>query len=59
VVQWTDENGNSFQDEDTDYDGILDQRFQGDSQVEIPPDSAAPPTLPDLKCGRFNKFWRR
>ena len=59
VVQRTEPDGTEFQDEDTDFDGVLDQRFRGDSQIALPPNTAAPAPLPEMQCGDFHSFWRR
>ena len=59
VVQRTEPDGTEFQDEDTDFDGVLDQRFRGDAQIALPPNTAAPSALPEMQCGAFHSFWRR
>jgi len=50
--------GVSRQDEDTDFDGVVDHRFDGDTPVDFP----AGTKLPDkpfgkLDCGSFHSFW--
>ena len=53
------ENGDlSYQDEDTDFDGLIDQRFRNGEPVTI----AATQRIPDfrfegLRCGSFHGFW--
>ncbi len=43
------------QDEDADYDGTLDRRFEGEVSSEI--EAPAPPMLPSLDCGGVDRFW--
>ena len=47
------------QDEDTDFDGVIDQRFDGETPVPVEGKPAAPAALPKLECGRFHSFWSR
>ena len=53
VVQRTDPDGTEFQDEDTDFDGVLDQRFRGDTQIALPPNTAHPPHCPKCSAAAF------
>jgi hypothetical protein len=43
------------QDEDSDYDGLLDRRFEGEAESEL--STPAPPALPALDCGGIDRFW--
>jgi hypothetical protein len=46
------------QDEDTDYDGVIDQRFQGQTAVSVPPGTrVAGEKFGKLGCGSFHRFW--
>jgi hypothetical protein len=50
--------GVSRQDEDTDFDGIVDLRFDGDTPVDIPADTkVAGGKFRNLDCGSFHRFW--
>jgi hypothetical protein len=50
--------GASRQDEDTDFDGIVDLRFDGDAPVDIPAGTKmAGEKLGNLNCGSFHPFW--
>jgi hypothetical protein len=47
------------QDEDTNYDGQLDQSFVDGKPVPLPTDAAVPAdALGALDCGRFSDFWK-
>ena len=47
-----------YQDEDTDDDGTIDQRFQGDKPVDIAAGSKMPGAkFGKLGCGSFHRFW--
>ena len=48
----------SQQDEDTDYDGRIDQRFIADQPTPLKGTPEAPEKLPKLKCGPFDSFWK-
>jgi len=47
------------QDEDTDFDGIIDRRFRGTAEATVPEGTKAPPALGKFECGSFDRFWRR
>ncbi len=50
--------GASRQDEDTDFDGIIDQRFDGDTPIDIPAGTKlAGEKFGRLDCGSFHGFW--
>jgi hypothetical protein len=50
--------GISRQDEDTDFDGIVDLRFDGDTPVDIPAGTKlAGKKFERLNCGSFHRFW--
>jgi len=50
--------GASRQDEDTDFDGIIDHRFDGDAPVDIPAGTKlAGEKFGRLDCGSFHGFW--
>ena len=57
VVQSTGPGGVSRQDEDTDFDGIIDRRFDGEKLAEVPAGLAAGEDFGKLDCGSFNGFW--
>ena len=53
-------NGIPIQDEDVDYDGVVDQRFKGDQLVSVPAGTAiAGAAFQRLDCGSFHPFWWR
>jgi hypothetical protein len=60
IVQSTGPGGVSRQDEDGDFDGVLDRRFDGDALVDVP---AGTPIggeeFGKLGCGSFHSFWRK
>ena len=47
------------QDEDSDFDGIIDLRFDGDTSVPVEGQPEAPANLSKLECGTFHSFWKR
>jgi len=47
------------QDEDSDFDGIIDLRFDGETPVTVEGKPEAPAVLPSLECGTFHSFWKR
>jgi hypothetical protein len=50
--------GVSRQDEDTDFDGVVDLRFDGDTPVDIPAGAkVAGENFKNLGCGSFHRFW--
>jgi hypothetical protein len=53
----------TLQDEDTDFDGVVDQRFDlaSDQAIEVNGDSGAVSLerLPRIDCSSFSDFWRR
>ena len=59
VVQTLAADGESVarQDEDSDYDGRMDRSFVGDQPAELQGNPKAPGKLPELDCGRFDRFW--
>jgi hypothetical protein len=47
-----------FQDEDTNGDGVIDQRFEGKKAVPVPAGTKAPQgAFARLDCGSFDGFW--
>ena len=47
-----------YQDEDTDYDGVVDQRFEGNQPVTVPAETrVASAEFGKLGCGSFSGFW--
>ena len=59
IVQLLDGDAVTQQDEDTDFDGVLNRRFLGNTPADIPPDTSAPAKYGALQCGRFDAFWKR
>jgi hypothetical protein len=59
VVQYFEGEDVARQDEDSDFDGRIDTRFEGEQAVPLPGPIDAPPSLPELGCGRFDDFWSR
>jgi hypothetical protein len=58
VVQSVAPSGTSIQEEDTDFDGIVDRRFEGDRLVGTAGDSRIPGAeFGRLGCGSFHRFW--
>jgi hypothetical protein len=47
------------QDEDSDHDGVIDRRFEGDRPLPIDGRPSVPGELPKLDCGKFDPFWNR
>jgi len=60
VVQHLSNGGPPVQDEDSDFDGMVDNRFEGEQLVEL---TSATPIEGDafgkLDCGSLNRFWWR
>ena len=47
-----------YQDEDVDFDGVVDRRFRGDQPADVPPGTAIPgEPFGRLDCGAFHSFW--
>jgi len=46
------------QDEDEDFDGRIDRRFEGAKQVPLEGRPEAPEALRALDCGSFDSFWK-
>ena len=47
-----------YQDEDTNFDGVVDQRFQGSQAVAVPDQTrVASRDFAKLGCGSFSGFW--
>jgi hypothetical protein len=47
------------QDEDSDFDGVIDRSFAGGKPVDPPAQARVPAEkLGPLDCGRFSDFWR-
>ena len=60
VVQYYTGGVVKFQDEDVDYDGIVDHRFEGEEAVSVNSGTAVPDTrFGKLGCGSFSGFWRK
>src|SRR5262249_9740389 len=61
VVQTYDASGTlKTQDEDTNGDGVVDQRFEGDKSVPVPPGTTLPrEAFARLDCGTFDGFWTK
>jgi hypothetical protein len=60
IVQSTGPGGVSRQDEDTDFDGVLDRRFDGDALVRLPAGTKiGGEDFGKLGCGSFHGFWRK
>ena len=60
VVQIFDGDGLRYQDEDTDGDGVVDRRFEGDKSVPVPPGTTIPrEAFTRLDCGSFDSFWSK
>ncbi|MFB3118717.1 MAG: hypothetical protein ACE1ZP_08110, partial [Myxococcota bacterium] len=50
--------GVSRQDEDIDFDGIVDHRFDGDMPVDVPAGTKLTgEKFGRLDCGSFHRFW--
>ncbi len=58
VVQVFEGDAVSQQEEDTDFDGIIDVRFVAGQSVPLEGKPQAPEEIPDLSCGQFSSFWR-
>ena len=60
VIQTFDAGGElARQDEDSDFDGVLDRSFAGGQPVDLPAQKAVPADkLGPLDCGRFSDFWK-
>jgi hypothetical protein len=60
VVQTYDGDALRYQDEDTDGDGVVDQRFEGEKAVPVPPGTKiSREAFTRLDCGSFDAFWRK
>jgi hypothetical protein len=47
-----------YQDEDTNFDGVVDQRFQGTTPVAVPAGAQInSEPFAKLDCGSFQRFW--
>ena len=58
VVQTYEGGALAFQDEDTNFDGAIDQRFQGTTPVAVPAGARVPDEpFGKLDCGSFDRFW--
>jgi len=57
VVQSLAPGGQPRQDEDTDFDGVIDRRFDGDALVDVPAGTKVGPKFGELGCGSFHAFW--
>jgi len=58
VVQYFSGGQVARQDEDLDFDGVADQRFEGSQPVSLPPGTKLPGEKFDkLGCGSFHRFW--
>ena len=59
VIQTLDQNGRVIgQDEDTDGDGRIDRRFEGDQPIPIEGSPPVPERFPKNDCGQFDSFWK-
>ena len=60
VVQTYEGDALLHQDEDTNGDGVVDQRFEGKRSVTVPPGTAiSGDRSRRLDCGGFDGFWSR
>ena len=59
VRLYTEEGRPQREEVDRDFDGRIDTRFEGEQAVPLPGPIDAPPSLPELGCGRFDDFWSR
>ncbi|MDJ0852485.1 MAG: hypothetical protein QNK04_29285, partial [Myxococcota bacterium] len=58
VVQYYSGGAVKFQDEDVDFDGLVDHRFEGEQAVSVTNGTSVPDTRFDnLGCGSFSRFW--
>lgn len=58
VVQYYSAGAVKFQDEDVDFDGTVDRRFEGNQPVSITSGTTVPDTrFGKLGCGSFARFW--
>jgi hypothetical protein len=58
VVQSVATSGLPLQDEDVDYDGTIDRRFEGDQVVELSNGHKIPgEPFGRIDCGSFHRFW--
>ena len=60
VVQTFRDGALAYQDEDTDHDGVIDQRFEGSRAVAVPAGTRVQGArFGKLGCGSFHRFWWR
>jgi hypothetical protein len=60
VVQTLSNGGPSRQDEDLDFDGVVDRRFVGETLVEPAPNTRIEgEAFGKLGCGSFHRFWSK
>jgi hypothetical protein len=61
IIQSTGSDGVVRQDEDTDFDGIVDQRFDGEAAVDVPAGTQiAGAEFGNISCGSFySRWWKR
>jgi hypothetical protein len=58
VVQHLEGDDIRRQDEDSNYDGVMDRSFEGQTPVSVEGSPEAPRKLPNLECGGFDPFWK-
>jgi len=59
VIQYFSGNAVVRQDEDTNFDGVIDRRFENGKPVALSGQTAVPPPLGALDCGEIDRFWSR
>ena len=57
VIQALGPGGVPRQDEDTDFDGLVDLRFDGEELVEVPAGTKVGAKFGKIGCGSFHRFW--
>jgi hypothetical protein len=58
IAQSSGPGGVPRQDEDVDFDGVIDRRFDGDQLVDVPPGTKIPgAAFGRLGCDSFHGFW--
>jgi hypothetical protein len=60
VIQYFKAGAVSRQDEDTNFDGVIDQRFDGGKPASLPAGTKIPGgNFGSLDCGSFHAFWKQ
>ena len=58
VVQTYRDGAVTHQDEDTDFDGVVDQRFEGQTPIAVAEGTAVDAeSFSKIDCGSFHRFW--